>query len=205
MRPREVARRISTVIDKRQELKCGDERVIEIFQKFPPDCISVLQDVKQDDCDKHCLSMVCNDSCAQLFHDFFTECLVDPQLLGWWELLCTWNEEGTFCYDAVLDDIIFEVDEVCDQSATTCPLSCKEQLKKSNNETGCCLYTLVALSSSKQETDEAWAECDVHIPHVCTSRFTGALIDVPESSAATLTSYASVLVVTLLMASTSLN
>ena len=207
IRPREVAHRISTAIDKRQELKCSDERVIEIFQKFPPECVSVLADVENDECDKQCFKTVCNDSCAQLSHDFFDECLVDPLLLAWWELFCARNENGTFCYDAIGDQEIFEVDNACEDSMTagSCSVSCKEEVEKSNNETGCCFYTLAVLDSNQQETDENWAACDVDAPGLCTSRFTGEPIRIPGSGATTVTGYVSVLVVTLLMASTSLN
>ena len=87
----------------------------------------------------------------------------------------------------------------------SCYVSCMEELEKSNSETGCCLYTLAALVTSQQKTDEIWAACDVDTPDLCTGRFTGEPIKVPGSGAATVTSYISTLVVTLLMASTSLN
>jgi len=207
IRPREVAHRISTTLHKRQELACSDERLNEITQNFPNECISAVASL--DDCGRQCLSIVCNDTCAQPFYDFLVECYDDPTLISTFELFCSKNRNGTLCYDTVeglLDDAESELEEACEDSTTmSCSVSCMEELQKSNSETGCCLYTVVALASSQQETDEIWAACDVDTPGLCTGRFTGEPIKVPGSGTVTVTSYVSILVVTLLMALVSLN
>ena len=119
------------------------------------------------------------------------------------------DEYGNFCYDTVTDLLVYEQDELlnaCENStASSCSASCMELLQESNDETGCCLYTSVAVVASLKETNKLWAACDVTTPGVCISRFTGDPIKIPGSGAVTVTSYTSVLVVTLLMASTSLN
>ena len=206
IRPREVAQRISTALHKRQELACSDERLNEIFQNFPVECISILPNVTE--CGKECFSVVCSDTCAQLFYNFFVECYDDQTVISAWELFCSKNKYGNFCYDTVSDLLVDAQDEVlnaCENStAFSCSDTCMELLEKSNNETGCCLYTSVAVVASLKETNKLWAACDVDTPGVCISRFTGDPI-IPGSGAVTVTSYIFVLVVTLLMASTSLN
>ena len=136
----------------------------------------------------------------------FVECYDDPTLISTFELFCSKNENGTLCYDTVeglLEDEGPELEEACEDATTmSCSVSCMEELEKSNSETGYCLYTLAALFTSQQETDDIWAACDVDTPDLCTGRFTGEPIKAPESGAATVTSYVSILVVTLIMAST---
>jgi len=223
IRPREMAQRISTALYKRQERTCSDESFLEIFQNFPNQCISAV--VSLDECGHQCLSIKCNDTCAQPFYDFFVECFDDPTLISSFELLCSRNESGTLCYDTVsglLEDEESKLEQLCEDATTmSCSVSCMEELQKSNSETGCCLYTVVALATSQQETDKIWAACDVDTPDLCTGRFTGEPIKAPESGAATgpgsgaatvpgsgavtVTSYFSILMVTLLMASVALN
>ena len=205
IQPREVALRISTAINKRQGLKCSDERANEIFQNLPNECISAVTNF--DQCERQCFSVVCSDSCAQPFYGFLVECLDVPVIISAWELLCSRNKDGTLCYDTVttlLEEAQSELEAACEDSTTiSCSASCMDELEKSNSNTGCCLYTAVALATSQQETDEIWDACDVDAPGLCTSRFTGAPIKLSGSGAATVTS-SSVLVVTLLMSFTSL-
>jgi len=207
IQPREVAQRISTVLHKRQDLACSDERLNEIFQTFPGECISIL--VNLTECEKQCLSVVCSDTCAQSFYDFFVECYDDQTVISGWELFCSKNKHGNFCYDSVTGLLVDAQDELlnaCENStAFSCPASCMELLQKNNDESGCCLYTFFAVAASLKETNKLWALCDVDTPGVCISRFTGDPIIDPGSGAVTVTSYIFVLVVTLLMASTSLN
>lgn len=205
--PKNVAHRLSTAIHKRQEVfTCSNETLMELIRSFPQECIQVLGNVS--DCGRECLALVCSDSCAQPFYDFFVECF-EPIIASAWDLLCSTNEDGTLCYDTVsslLEDTFAELVDACSNfTSISCSTACMEELEKTNKETGCCLYTFIALSTSKKETDEVWASCDVDTPGVCTSKFTGDPIIDPGNGEPAMKIYISVLVAALLMASISLN
>ena len=200
IRPREAAHSLSTMLHKRQELErsCSDERYNEILQNLPDECVPILTSVDARTCKQLCYSVGCSDTCAQPLYDYYVECYDDPKIAAGWEVACSKDESGDFCYN-VFDDIIgLQNTLICYPSS--CYGSCLEAY-----EAGCCFYSLFALINGVETPNSLWDACDVDIPGVCTSRFTGEPIKAPGSGEATLTSYISVLVVAVLIASTTLN
>ena len=211
---REVVHGLSTALHKRQALVCSGARINEIVENFPQECLSVLSDVAATGgCDHQCVSQLCRGSCAQPFYDFLVECYDDPSVASVFEVSCSRNERGVLCIDTVsglLEEQENELKSACDGSTTdSCSATCMEELRESNDETGCCLYTILAVATSQRVVDDIWGSCDVNTPGVCTSRFTGAQIQVRKggqvkNDQVSVTSCIPVLVVALLMASATL-
>ena len=176
---REVVHGLSTALHKRQALVCSGARINEIVENFPQECLSVLSDVAATgECDHQCVS------CAQPFYNFLVECYDDPSVASAFEVSCSRNERGVLCIDTVsglLEEQENELQSACDGSTTdSFSAACMEELRESNDETGCCLYTILAVATSQRVVDDIWGSCDVNTPGVCTSRFTGAQIQVPK-------------------------
>ena len=200
IRPREAAQSLSTMLHKRQTLErsCSDERYNEILRNLPDDCVPILTSLDAGTCTQQCFSIGCSDTCAQPLYDYYVECYDDRSRATVWEVFCSRDGSGDFCYN-VFDEIVgLENTLTCYPSI--CTSTCVEAY-----EAGCCLYSTFAVQNSVESTSRLWDSCDVDIPGVCTSRFTGEPIKAPGSGEATLTSYISVLVVAVLIASTTLN
>lgn len=189
---------------KRQDQVCTAERYYELFERVPDECYTALTNIYSS-CGRQCESVVCSETCVRSIHDFEAECYDNPA----WEVLCSRNEGGTPCYDTVVDpveEVEGDLFYACyNYSTDFCPDKCGTQLAEDNRDAGCCLYTYIAAFYGLQDITEFWNDCNVDTPNLCTSLFTGKLIKVTGSSQMTVTSIFSVLVATLLMASTSLD
>lgn len=196
------------IIGKRQSQLCSDDRAIEIIMSsIPAECFLALSNFSVDDCGEQCFSALCNETCARPIHEYRVKCYDDASV----ELYCSRNEKATPCYNETVNEVERLLRSVCDPSNSTyCSPGCMIELADDSEFAGCCLYTYYALVS----TTQLWDVCNIDIPGVCTSKFTGEPIkvprsgqvtEVPGSGEVTVTGCIFVLVAALLMASTSLN
>ena len=173
IRPRETAYRLSTMLHKRQVLErtCSDEKYNEILQTLPDECVPILTSVEARTCKQQCYSIGCSDTCAQPLYDYFAECYDDQSNAAGWEVACSMDENGNYCYN-VFDDIIgLQNTLLCYPSL--CSGSCLEAY-----EAGCCFYSAFALINGVETPNLLWNSCDVDVPGFCTNRFTGEPIEV---------------------------
>ena len=124
-------------------------------------------------------SAPCNETCGRPIYDAHQVCddLSDTtDIAAIFDLQCARNKDGKTCAD-VFNDIDIDCDEL---SPDFCPALCAQELKESDIESDCCLYTLFVISLNVSFTNGALDACGIDHAGSCIGAFSGEPIVLSE-------------------------
>ena len=132
----------------------------------------------------------CSD-CGQFLYHYYVACNLDSSTTtGFLEVYCSTNENGDRCSSIVHNIQAAGVKAMCFDTLAddTCTSNCENALQASIEETGCCIYGLVAASFTAGVADDIWSTCNRQLPAACEIPF-GKSAAIPVSVNALLLSF----------------
>jgi len=132
----------------------------------------------------------CSD-CGQFLYNYYVACNLDSSATtGFLKVYCSTNENGDRCSSIVYIYQAVTVKITCFNipADDTCTSDCENALQTSIEDTGCCIYGLVAAIYTANVADDIWNTCNCQLPAACENPF-GKSAAIPVSVNALLLSF----------------
>ena len=112
----------------------------------------------------------CSD-CGHFLYNYYVACNMDGSTItGFLKVYCSTNENGDRCSSIVYPYQAASVKITCFDN-DTCTSDCENALRTSTEDTGCCIYGLVAAIYTADVADDIWNTCNRQLPAACENPF----------------------------------